>query len=316
VQKDRFNMQGFKIFKVAAIILTIAAVFYLFWVNHLKEVYQFKEDTLIYSKNRPVSYEIKFKEKNNSFDVYAINFKSRKFLDYNTTLFGLLFVQNSIQKDAKIPGAVFLPAGGGTKESRRGVEEFIASQGYVVLAIDQRGIGQTGGFYLNSKEDYEVFAKGNEPIQHLSVYDVLASFDVLRNLKEIKILDNNKIALVGESMGARYAMIAAAIDKRIKGVLSISSSGFHITENQKGDYVSYLVSIDPDHYVSKISPNYLIMIHDKNDSLIPLSDAEQTFSLALQPKKLYVIEGCNHGYCSKMEEQVKEALKSIFSSAS
>ena len=81
----------------------------------------------------------------NSYNVYNISFESKPFMNEKTLIYGLLFMPRG--KD-NVPALVFLPGGGGTKESRAYIGEFIASQGYAVLVIDQRGIGQTGGKYL------------------------------------------------------------------------------------------------------------------------------------------------------------------------
>ena len=34
----------------------------------------------------------------------------------------------------------------------------IAKEGYAVLTIDQRGVGETGGYYLSFQDDYSVFS--------------------------------------------------------------------------------------------------------------------------------------------------------------
>jgi len=112
-------------------------------------------------------------------------------------------------------------------------------------------------------------------------------------------------------MGGRYAIITAAIDKRLKGAVIISSSGFHV-KNENLSYTPYLLSIDPDSYISKISPNYIFMLHSYNDSVIPINDAQITFSLAKEPKKIYVVDNCAHGYCDSMYNELKQDLKIMF----
>ena len=152
-----------------------------------------------------------FNSTNGSLEIYNLAFQSRNFLNYTTKIYGLLFIPKS---DKPVPGLVLLPGGSVPKENEAGLARIIANLGYAVLTIDQRGIGQTGGYYLGFQDDYKVFASGNEPVQHLSVYDALASYDVL---KQIKGVDKDNMAIAGESMGGRYAIIAAAIDKRLKG---------------------------------------------------------------------------------------------------
>lgn len=72
------------------------------------------------------------------------------------------------------------------------------------------------------------------------------------------------------------------------------------------------MSIDPDHYAPLISPNQLLMIHSDNDSTINLTDAQLTFSKANEPKKFSQVQGCPHGYCDKMYEDLKADLELLF----
>ncbi|MDO8517451.1 MAG: alpha/beta hydrolase [Nanoarchaeota archaeon] len=296
--------------RVLIVIFLILLFTILFFKIFLAEKqYKVENNSLYYSLNRGVpEYSMDLYEKNESYNIYKISFYSRDFLNQKTRIYGLFYMP--INK-TNVPGMIFLPAGAGTKESRDEISSFIAKQGYGVLTIDQRGIGETGGTYLNFNEDYNIFLKGNEPIQHLSVYDALRTFDVLRSMKNI---DKENIGISGESMGARYAIIAAAIDKRLKGVIAISASGFHITRNSASDLkqFSYLTSIDPDNYISKISSNKVFMIHCVNDSVILLKDAQDTFNLAQEPKKLTIFENCNHGYSSNMNNELKEDLSALF----
>lgn len=296
------------IINFAALILVVVIASYFIYNYYYKDPYQYSGDRFSYAKYRGrVDYNMILKEEKDKFKVYNINYESRPFMNFSTTIYGLLYIpKNSESKN--VPAVIFLPGGGGSKESRAGIAEFIAEQGYVALIIDQRGIGETGGYYLPLEQDYAVSSKGNEPTQHLSVFDALKAFDVLSKIKGI---DKENIAISGESMGGRYAIIAAGIDQRIRGVIGISTSGLHI-KNENQPYTPYLKSIDPDNYVDKISPRYLILIHSTNDTLIKTRSAEDTLKLAKEPKKIYIIDNCSHGYCDKMQEDLKEALKLIF----
>lgn len=286
------------------ILIIITAYFSI--ENKNKNKYYFKDNLFSYSKNRgdPI-YTLSFKEEKDNLKIYRVNFESRDFLDYKTKIYGLLIIpKNKINA----PCLILLPGGSVTKEAESTLGEKIANLGYVVLTFDQRGIGETGGYYLGLQDDYKIFSQGKEPIQHLSVYDALKAYDVL---KKISNIDKNNIAIAGESMGGRYAIIAAALDKRLKGVIVISSSGFHI-QNESMSYTPYLFSVDPDNYIDKISPNYVFMLHSLNDSMIPLKEAKITFDLAKEPKKFYEVKDCPHGYCEEMYEELKEDLRVIF----
>jgi uncharacterized protein len=295
-----------KYFILILAFILIAVIIYFIIQNNNKDKYSFKDNSFSYSENRgnPV-YTLNLKEEKENVLIYRVNFESRNFLDYQTKIYGLLIMpKNKIN----VPGLVLLPGGSVTKESEAILGEKIANLGYAVLTFDQRGIGETGGYYLGFQEDYGIFLQGKEPVQHLSVYDALKAYDVL---KKIDNVDKNNIAIAGESMGGRYAIIAAALDKRLKGVIVISSSGFHI-QNENMPYTPYLFSIDPDNYIDRISPNYVFMLHSSNDTTILLKDAKITFDLAKDPKKFYEITTCPHGYCEAMYEELKSDLNVVF----
>jgi uncharacterized protein len=289
---------------ILAGILLIIVLLILFFIfrNHKQPITGYPEDYF----NRPKpEYTMTFRENRGAVEVYSLNYKSKVFLNYPSTIYGLLF----IPKDKEdIPGIVMLPGGGVTKESfvERGKE--LANLGYAVLVIDQRGVGETSGPYPSIEEDYNIFASGEESIQHLGVYDVLAASDVLRNIKNI---DRKNIAIIGESMGGRYALIASALDEKLKGVITISSSGFHFKDDSQA-YTPYLLSIDPDRYIDKISPRQVLMLQGDNDSVVKLEDAKYTFNLAKEPKKLFIAHGCGHGYCENMSEEFIRDVKILF----
>jgi dienelactone hydrolase len=290
---------------VLFVILAVVTAYFII-ENKNQDKYYFKDNSFSYSQDRgnPV-YTLELKKENDSVEVYNINFQSRNFLNFTTKIYGLLIIPKN--KD-NVPGLVLLPGGSVTKESESILGEKIANLGYAVLTFDQRGIGETKNYYLGFQEDYNIFAQGNEPTQHLSVYDALKAYDVLKKMKNI---DKNNIAIAGESMGGRYAIIAAALDKRLKGVIVISSSGFHV-KNENKPYSPYLLSIDPDTYISGISPNKIFMLHSSNDTTIPISDAKITFALAKDPKKFDEITTCSHGYCEGMYEMLKGDLMEMF----
>jgi fermentation-respiration switch protein FrsA (DUF1100 family) len=286
--------------------LLILVIFLVFKKGD-RNIYSFEGNKFYFSQNRgEPEYEILDKSLNNSLDIYKIKYKSLPFAGQETYVYGLLFVP---QNKKNAPGIVYLPGGGGTKEGLSELVSKIAELGYAALVIDQRGLGETGGVYLSFQDDYQAFLKGNKPMHHLAVFDALIAFDVIR---KFDFVDKNKVVFMGESMGARYAIIAASMEKRAKGVIGISTSGFHININPLQQGNDYFVSIDPDNYISSISPNYVMMLHGTNDTVVPIKDAQITFSKAKEPKRFFIAENCNHGYCEKMDEEIKKDLEKVF----
>jgi len=213
------------------------------------EIYSITGSVIAYSEERNTpNYQQVFSHTENAIDIFSVVYSTRPLLDQPLSIHGLLFIP---QGKKNIPGVVYLPAGGGTKEGRSPLAKRIAAEGYAVLVIDQRGIGDTGGRYLSFEDDHQLFSQGEEPVQHLSVYDALAATDVLRDIKEI---NQNQIVMIGESMGGRYALIATALDIRIRGVIGISTAGFHIPNNPDDPGNNFMRSIDADQYIRRISP--------------------------------------------------------------
>ncbi len=294
-----------KIFFGVIILVILLSAFYLIQsANKGKLVDGYPK----YYLHRPApDYEMNLNYTNNSVEVYSLNYKSLGFMnDKSATIYGLLFIPKNISE--KVPGLIMLPGGGVAKEgfSIRAMQ--LANLGYAVLILDQRGIGQTGGAFPSMQQDYEIFSSGKESILHLSVYDALVAFDVLKDIKEV---DKNSIALIGESMGGRYSIIATALEDKLNGAIAISSSGYHF-KDEKQPYTAYLLSIDPDNYITKISPRPIFMFQGDNDTIVELKDAEYTFNLAKEPKDFFIAEGCIHGYCKKMEDKFLEEVSKLF----
>jgi len=260
-----------------------------------------KNGYLFYPLDRGnISFNRKTINETESLTISRIIFPSRK-----GNIYSLLVLPKSISEH--IPGIVLLPGVGVGKESELELAKKIAELGAAVLVIDQRGVGETGGIFPSLDQDYESFLKAQEPYQHLMVYDALRAYDLLYSAP---FVDPDRIIIAGESLGGRVAIIAAAIDRNIKGVLVISSAGFDF--KAKGDLKKdvYLLSIDSDHYIEQISPRKIVMIHNAYDKIIPLTSALKTYSKAQEPKQFVLVNdtSCNHGYCDSMYDGLVDAL--------
>ena len=226
----------------------------------------------------------------------------------NGNIYGLL-VLPKFAADL-LPGIVLLPGAGVSKESELRLAEKIAELNAAVLVIDQRGVGETDGTLPKIEDDYLTFLKGQEPYQHLMVYDALRAYDLLYSAP---FIDPDRIMIAGESLGGRIAIIAAAIDNDIKGALAISSSGLDFEETNDTRVNEFLQSIDSDHYIGLITPRKIVMMHNKNDNIIPLDSAINSYQKGQQPKHFVLVNdtGCNHGYCDSMYDGLIEALDYI-----
>jgi hypothetical protein len=290
-----------KKFVIVVLVIVVLAGFSLF-LRPKQENYNFTGNAISYSERSKADYEVLDSWEEEGTEIRKIKFKTRPFQNQEMEIYGFLYLS-----EPDSPGFVFLPAGEATKESRKELLIDLAKQGYSSLAIDQRGVGETGGTFLWVNQDYQVLLAGYEPVQHLMVYDALKAHDVLR---EVQGVDRERTGFIGESMGGRYAIIASSLETKDKGAIIISSAGFNVQASPVQETNSYLMSIDPDNYIKNLD-GYFLMLHGEEDEVVPLKNARITFEKAKEPKEL-IVTGCSHGYCEDMRESLLEGLETMF----
>lgn len=275
------------ILAVLVIILVSGCVQTGHMATNIRETYSVSPEGFISYANRPpVEYrEVPYNE-TEAVVIRKIIFNSR-----GQDIYSLLAIP---KREGKLPAFVLLPAQSVTKE---GEQKYLASAlnnlGFITLSLDQRGVGETGGYVPDIGQDFQAFANGGEPVQHRMVYDVLRAYDLLRGLPQA---DSSRIYIAGESMGGRFAVIAGAMEPGIAGLLLISTAGYGLPQQGNPEAERFLKSIDPDHYIGKVSPRRMLMVHSEKDPVIPLESARETFDRAGEPKKLLVSEESFHGY--------------------
>jgi len=188
------------------------------------------------------------------------------------------------------PGLVLLPGAGVSKEA---------------LTLDQRNLGG-----INTERDLELFKTSLEPVEYTMVYDALKASDVLAAQPEI---NPKKLAIIGESNGGRFAILACALNPSLKGVIGISTSGYgteEIDSSLADDTEAYRFyrSIDPDTYLSTLPPAKFVLIHSFNDPVISHDLALRTYSLAKEPKAMYNVTETTHGYTASMRPYLEKEL--------
>lgn len=286
-----------------AVISIILLFIILFASSKLRNgsMYIDKSGFLAVDAKKQQDYRILSYEENENYTIKKIIYT-----DFGKEIYGFLVLP---QQNREVPGIVLLPGSGVDKKSELPFAIKLAEAGYAVLTIDQRGIGETNGETPSFEEGFNAYLNGNYAVQHLMVADALAAKDVLREQDFVK---QDKIVMVGESLGGRIALIAAAIDKDIKGVIAISAAGFHYPQGKDKKSV-FIASIDADNYIKKISPKKLFMLHNFYDKNVPIESALETFKKAKEPKQFIAVNdtGCNHGFCDSMLDGILSSLASI-----
>jgi dienelactone hydrolase len=282
---------------VLAILLLIVIAYFL--IPQVSDKWSVSSDgVLSYPENRgKIDVSVLKTESGSNYTLETISFQSK---DY--TVEGLLRIPSS---EKKVPAVVLLPGATVPKEGTQGLAQILSGMGYASLGIEQRNRGG-----VDPRYDFTLFKDSKEPVEHMMVFDALRSVDVLRQDARI---DPERIAVVGESNGGRFAIIAAAIDPDIKGVIGISTSGYDTEAQLAGvsDETArrFYRSIDPETYLKFIPPRKFVMMHSVNDSIIALEFAENTFKKAKEPKMFYKVETGGHGFSEGMRVQFENELR-------
>ena len=182
--------------------------------------------------------------------------------------------------------------------------------GYNLLLFDFRGHGASGGDFTS--------------LVYLERADVLAALDYLcaRGI--------TRVGLLGFSMGGAVALAAAPLSPLVVGVISDCTFAelWHVTRQAArrrhlpeplASAIGWLIvlvasirlranlfSADPVHWIGKIAPRPVLIMHGAADADAPVVEAHQLFRAARAPKELWIVPGAAH---RKIEEVAAEEYR-------
>jgi uncharacterized protein len=228
---------------------------------------------------------------------------------YDTTVFGLLRIPKNVTKPAVV---IVLPAATVSKEADAPMAKALSSWGYASFTLDERGNGgETKGISpMDFTTGYNAYRSGDMPAQYAQIYDVLLAYDYLQSRKD---LDGGNISVLGESMGGRFAVIAAGIEPGFKAAFVVSSSPYGLDAGNNTDAIRFVDSVEPATYLKRIPPRKLVMFHFTDDPIIPISYGRSLYDNASQPKAWYQYNGSVHGVFSDIyAPDLHAELRSVF----
>ena len=192
---------------------------------------------------------------------------------------------------------------GGNKHTMLPVAQFLQPE-FNVLLLDSRGHGESDG--ARTTVGYE------------ERLDVHAAVD------ELERRGHRPVGVLGISMGAAIAILAAAEDPRIRAVVADSpfarlrwavsqvarNRGYprlvapavaHFGCRMTSLRLRYpMTAFDPIEAVDRIAPRPLLLIHGQRDALIPIRNSHELYARAHEPKELWVLDGLDH--CRGLDE--------------
>ena len=189
---------------------------------------------------------------------------------------------------------------GDTQDQMLPIAEFLHRDGFSVVTWDSRGRAPSGGQYVT--------------LGVLEQRDLISMVDYAVEREDI---DAKRIGVLGISMGASVAILAAAKDKRIRAVVDdsgfsdaprvIAASFEHFVHLPAFPFAPLTIAIAdlragidvtgvrPVDVIGEISPRPLLVIHETGDSVVPTDNSLRNYAAARSPKALWLVPGNQHG---------------------
>jgi uncharacterized protein len=170
---------------------------------------------------------------------------------------------------------------------------WLPKNGFNVFVFDYRGFGESRG----------------RPTREGLYEDSVAA---LRYLKTRRDIDQTKIIVFGQSLGAALALRVVG-NNHFDGIAGVAEeSGFasyrEVAQAHFGILGDWLVPDydEPVIAAAKISPIPLLIIHGDHDSVVPYAQAQEIFAAAREPKELWTVAGGEHMAASLQFGQIYE----------
>ncbi len=167
---------------------------------------------------------------------------------------------------------------------------WLTKQGFDVYLFDYRGYGRSEGT--------------------AQLDAIISDIDIMIGYVVKQIPENEKLAVVGHSLGgalAIYGVAKTSYKDRIKLLLTVESFADYRDVTQDVLSLSWLTwlfqwplsftvdnSYRPADVVAEVAPVPLVIMHSKQDRIIPFYHAEALYAAAGQPKKLQLITGSHN----------------------
>ena len=178
-----------------------------------------------------------------------------------------------------LPGVLLLHGSGGDREQLLASAKLLAAQGMVALTLSAPSQQKTQPAGLSA-------ADGIRWQRDETVGDILAARRGLDVLEAYERVDEDRLGLVGFSMGGRQATLVAGVDDRVRATILISAGASPVSEyvdaapaELRDDVEDVLPEIDPLSYVGDIAGALLIQI-GRDDSVVPQDALENVVEAA------------------------------------
>jgi fermentation-respiration switch protein FrsA (DUF1100 family) len=212
---------------------------------------------------------------------------------------------------AATPAVLVFHGAGSQRANHADFARAAASHGFVALTFDNRGHGESEG--------------------ELGARTVTDAERLLRLLAERPEVDAQRIAVRGSSMGGLLAIQAAAVSKQVAAVVAICPAAEYMMVDDvrrvaRGEppppgsalqsirvdapgLVAWLEEHDVREAVQLLGAKPLMLVHSRDDEVIPYQFSQELYDRAEEPKRLLLLEDGNHRSAQHDAEVQGETLR-------
>ena len=235
-RRDRNRLLTVAIALATLVIALVITYFVFFSGGSVDHVWHIDSSGLLaFDARPPVAATSTRLEATQNGTLEKISYKS-----FGDDVYAFLRIPSNVSKP---PVVIVLPAASINKEADEAMAKALCLWGYATLTLDERGNnGETAGLSpMDLRSGYDAFASGGDPAQYKQVYDVLLGYDFVRSRAD---LDGDNVAVLGESMGGRFAIIATALEPRLKAAIGVSTGPYGVQGDDDAS-VRFVKSIEP-----------------------------------------------------------------------
>ena len=226
---------------------------------------------------------------------------------------------------APAPSVLFLHGYGEDYQDYIQVLRQIASDGFVVMAIDHPGAGNSTGYPRLGPRTFLNVTTG--PSDASLYHSVWAAARAVTLLETLSMVDTNATVVAGASMGGLVTYIVSAVDSRIDGTIPIISGGNLLNAITSGSLINSVIEpsysvgseelqnivrwFDPLGYAPSLSKPVLMMF-GTDDQFFPLVSLMDTVDVIQADLTLSIIPNWGHMFHPSWGPQIASWMASTY----